>query len=371
MSIVRATAIATVALIAALAGSVVHADETRYPFYGLLRSRDLTTFGFLRLDMRPAYAVSIEPGSWAIETELGYQNTWSLSPEVEKYLTALEPTGRRRIGPDEIAAIQALPGENYLLDLESANFDLTFHYKFDQHWTGYAIISAVSYNGGFLDGTIESFHKALGFSTFGRPALTKNDVRLIYDLKGAQLTSLGSPTDGGLTDPTFGIRYTGFDMPEKWAFSLEGAVKVPVGGERTLLSTGKTDVGLQASLQRFFNRNALYLNVAGVYYAGAEFPVRQGSRVIPTLVFGWEYAFTQNTSFNLQGYVSRSVYTDEQTDLDELTGEKYQYTIGFRHRWNQVLLSFGITENVQNINNTPDVGLQLGLAWIPQRKPRP
>lgn len=370
MSTVRATAIAILALVAGLAGSVTHAADEKYPFYGLFRSRDLTAFGFLRLDMRPAYAVSIEPGTWAIETELGYQNTWALSPEVEKYLTALEPTGRRNIGPDEIAAIQALPGENYLLDLESANFDLTFHYKFAEHWTAYAIVSAVSYNGGFLDSSIESFHDTFGFSDFGRPALTKNDVRLIYDLKSASVVELGAPTDGGLTDPTFGVRYTGINMPQKWAFSIESAIKVPVGGERTLLSTGKTDFGVQASLQRFWKRNALYLNVAGVYYAGAEYPVPQGSRVIPTVVFGWEYAFTQNTSFNLQGYASRSVYTRDETDLDELIGEKYQYTIGVRHRFNQFLLSFGITENVQNINNTPDVGLQLGLAWLPARKPR-
>ncbi len=79
-------------------------------FYGLLRSRDLTAFGFLRLDMRPAHAVSIEPGSWAIETELGYQNTWALSPEVEKYLVGLEPTGRRTLGPAEVAAIEATAG---------------------------------------------------------------------------------------------------------------------------------------------------------------------------------------------------------------------------------------------------------------------
>lgn len=57
-----------------------HAEDG--PFYGLLRARDLTPFGFLRLDMRPAHAVTIEPGSWAIEAELGYQNTWALSPEV-------------------------------------------------------------------------------------------------------------------------------------------------------------------------------------------------------------------------------------------------------------------------------------------------
>lgn len=370
MSTLRAAAIAT-ALIAGLATSPTHAEEDeKYPFYGLFRSRDLTTFGFLRLDMRPAYAVSIEPGSWAIETELGYQNTWALSPQVEKYLTALEPSGRRDLGPDEVADILALPGENYLLDLESANFDLTFHYKFADNWTGYAIVSAISYQGGFMDSSIEGFHDAFGFSTFGRKALTKDKVRLLYDLKSAQVISLDSPTDGGLADPTFGIRYSGIDMPGKWGLSFEGAVKIPVAGKRDLLSTGKTDFGLQASLQRFWTRHALYLNVAGVYYAGSDYPVPQGSRVIPTLVIGYEYAFTHNTSFNLQGYASRSVFTDEQTDLDELTGEKYQYTIGIRHRFDRLLLSFGITENVQNINNTPDVGLQLGLAWIPQRKPR-
>ena len=209
------------------ASAVAYADES--DFYGLLRSRDLTPFGFLRLDMRPAHAVAIEPGTWAFEAELGYQNTWSLSSEVENYLTSLEAQGRRDIGPVELAAIQALPGENYMLDVESANLDLTFHYKFSHDWTGYFIASFVSYQGGFLDSTIESFHKTFGFSTFGRPAARKNDVNLIYDLKSASVLSLGSPTDGGYTDPTIGVRYVGFDLPEPWHLALEAAAKIPVG----------------------------------------------------------------------------------------------------------------------------------------------
>jgi hypothetical protein len=32
---------------------------------------------------------------------------------------------------------------------------------------------------------------------------------------------------------------------------------------------------------------------------------------------------------------------------------------------NQYLLTFGFTENVQNINNTPDIGIQIGLAYVP------
>lgn len=345
--------------------SVAGAAETQY--YGLLRSRDLTPFGFLRLDMRPAYAVSIEPGSWALETELGYQNTWALSPEVEQYLISLEPQGRRDLGPTELAAIQALPGENYLLDLESASFDFTFHYKLSANWTGYLIASAVSYQGGFLDSTIEGFHDTFGFSTFGRPAARRNDVNIIYDLKSTQTASFGSPTDGGLTDPTIGVRYVGFKMPEKWQVSVEAAVKAPVAGRRDFLSTGRTDYGIQASLQRFGQHHALYLNLAGVYYAGASFPVPQDSQIIPTLIFGYERKLTDRTNINLQGYISKSVYSHDETDLEELLGEKYQITLGVRHRIQRFLISFGITENLQNINNTPDIGVQLGLAYIPER----
>jgi hypothetical protein len=346
--------------------SLVHADDTGQ-FYGLLRSRDLSPFGFLRLDMRPAHAVAIEPGSWALETEIGYQNTWALSPEVEDYLVSLEPTGRRRIGPAEVQAIEDLPGENYLLDIETALFDATFHYKLSRNWTTYASVSAIKYQGGFLDSTIESFHDTFGFSSFGRPAVERDQAALVYDLKGARVVFLDEPpTDGGLTDPTIGARYTGWQPLQKWRLSLETAVKIPVAGKRLLLSTGRTDYGIQASLQRPGNRHAFYIDVAAVYYAGASEPAPQDSQVLPTLVLGWEYKVTPRTNVNLQAYASKSVYTDDQTDLEELTGNKYQYSIGLRHRWDNMVFTFGFTENVQNINNTPDIGLQLGFAYVPQ-----
>jgi hypothetical protein len=364
----RSTAALRCSCIGALSlacASLAHAQEDNGQFYGLLRSRDLSPFGFLRLDMRPAHAVAIEPGSWAIETELGYQNTWALSPEVEDYLVSLEPTGRRKIGPAEVQAIEDLPGENYLLDIETALFDVTFHYKLSRNWTAYAIASAITYQGGFLDSTIESFHDAFGFSSFGRPAVEKDQATLIYDLKGAHVVFLEKPTDGGLTDPTFGVRYTGFQPLQNWRLSVEAATKIPVGGKRLLLSTGRTDYGIQASLQRPSNHHAVYIDVAAVYYAGASQPAPQDSQIIPTLVVGYEYKLTPRTNLNLQAYVSTSVYGSDQTDLDELTGMKYQYSIGVRHRWDNMIFTFGFTENVQNINNTPDIGLQLGFTYVP------
>ena len=61
--------------------------------YGMLPMRDLSPFGFLRLDMRPTHAVLAEPKRWTLETEFATQNTWAMSPEVEAYLT--ESRGER------------------------------------------------------------------------------------------------------------------------------------------------------------------------------------------------------------------------------------------------------------------------------------
>ena len=352
-------------LVVASCATGVHAAGSE--FYGPLRMRDLTPFGFLRLDMRPAHAVAMEPRTWAFEAELGYQNTWAMSPEVEQYLNALEPQGRRPLGPAELQAIRNLPGENYLVDMESALLDLNLHYKFSKRLSGFFIASVVSYRGGFLDGGIEVFHEAFGFSNFGRPAVRRNDVNILYDLKSVQYASFGAPIDGGLMDPTLGLRYAGFTLPGEWSLVVEGAIQIPVAGRRELLSTGRANYGVQLSLQRRRRHHAWYLDLAGVYYAGADSPVPEGSRVIPTLILGYERRLGARTNLNLQGYVSQSVYSHRQTDLDELRGGKYQLSAGVRHRTGNLLLSFGVTENLQNFNNTPDVGFQLGLAYVPAR----
>ena len=96
----------------------------------------------------------------------------------------------------------------------------------------------------------------------------------------------------------------------------------------------------------------------------------QTAQVIPTVILGYELKLTANTNLNMQGYISKSVYSHEQTDLDELLGKKYEYSLGVRHRMENWLLSFGFTENLQNVNNTPDIGFQLGVAWIPRRNSR-
>ena len=336
-------------------------------FFGPLRARDLSPFGYLRLDMRPTYARDLAPGEWAIAAELAYQNTWALSPNVEAYLTALP--GRRELGPAEVAAIRALPGENYLVDMELAQLDITVRRQLTEHLSAYAIVSGAHYGGGLLDSGIERFHETFGFSTFGRKAVARNDVNIILDLKSMQSTQLEAPTRGGLLDPTLGLRYTGVALREPWSLVLEGAVKLPLSGRRMLLSTGRADVGAQGTLQRLGAWQAFYINAAAVYYAGTGGLVRSGSQIVPTLVLGYERRLTARTTVILQGYASTSPYSHADTDLRELLATKFQLSGGLRQRRGRHMFTFAITENLQNLNNTPDIGFQIGWALLPAEPP--
>jgi hypothetical protein len=348
---------------AAVAQDATQPAPQEYPKYGLLRERDLSPFGFLRLDMRPAHAVWAPPGSWGVEVLLGYQNTWAMSPNVQQYLESLP--GRRRLGPADAAAIRALPGEAYLVDLELGLVDVTLHRKLSDHWSANATISGVRYSGGFLDSTIEDFHKAFGFSSFGRPAVTRNSVNVILDLKNAQPLVLNSLPDGGLLDPTFGLRYSVAAAPSPWNLVLESAVKVPIAGQRDFLSTGNTDVGFQATLQRFAGRHAGYASAAAVLTKGSVLTSTDRTQIVPTYIFGYEYSVSQRTGIVAQFYVSPSVLRHEDTDLEELLATKYQVSVGVRHRIDASVWSFAITENTININNTPDIGFQIGWTHSP------
>jgi hypothetical protein len=348
-------------LLAAALGPSAAAAENDY--LGLLRARDLTTFGFLRLDMRPAHAIHSPPGTWAIEAELAHQNTWALSGGARDYLDAFPE--RRRLGPEDVDAILALPGENYVFDMELAELDVTLHYKFTDRWGGYFVMSGVNYSGGFMDSAIEGFHDAFGFENNGRPAVRRNDVAVIADLKSSTFAFLNAPTHGGMLDPTVGVRYSSPAQLKGWDYVLEAAAKLAWRGRKDFLSTGKNDYGLQATVQRFGEHHAWYMSASAVYFDGSSSLTPTDPQVVPTLILGYERHLSPTTHVILQGYVSDSVYSREDTEVDSLLGMKYQLSLGVYRRFGRSVLSFAFTENLQNFNNTPDVGLQLGWAYSP------
>jgi hypothetical protein len=197
----------------------------------------------------------------------------------------------------------------------------------------------------------------------GRGGLARNRMNVVLDLDSVHYVSIDAPPRNGLLDPMLGVRYSGFQLPAPWKLVVEGAVKVPVAGQREFLSTGRTDVGLQASLMRRGTNHALYGSFALVGYAGSESEGQPDARVVPTLVVGLESHITRTIHSILQVYASPSIYSGDDTGLDELTSTKYQLSLGLRYHRGSHLVSFAVTENLANMSNTPDIGFQLGWAY--------
>ncbi len=333
---------------------------------GLLRARDLTPFGLLRLDMLPAHTADAAAGTWTFEIQYAYQNTFILSPNVRRYLES-RGTGRQALSAQDAAAIMALPGDAYYIDGEVGLADLIVQRRLNDYWSVYVTIPYIRYGEGVFDSIIESFHDTFGFTQQGRDLVARNRFQFLYKLGDIQFAQLERSTRGGLGDPVLGVRYS---LPEPrygWDIVLEAAAKIAVDGKRFLLSTGEHDFGVQATLQRRLGttgRHAVYLAGSAVYYAGGpEIPADE-TEIIPTLILGYSLGISRNTSLILQGYASRSVI--RQTQIDELADNKYQLSLGVQSRTRNVLWSFAITENISNFSNTPDIGVQIGAAYMPR-----
>jgi hypothetical protein len=353
-----ARSIAAGAMLGALAVGAAAAETPPWQTLGLMRVRDMTPFGISRLDMLPAHGVSATPGTFAFELNYSHQNTWALSQNVRDYLTA-RGGERDELSGEDLDAILAMPGDSYLVDGEFGVTDLTLHYRATRRFAVNFTVPYYAFGGGFLDSTIESFHDAAGFSSAGRDLVPRDRFLAVGNINGARVRIEGPPDDG-FSDPVLGVRVEAVSGP-RCRLVVESAAKLAVRSPRLFVASGHEDYGLQLSLQRFLRRNAFYLTVSGVHYQPAD--ERLGDKGwIPTAVAGWETRVSRNTNFILQGYVSRS--TLREAELDELAATKIQVTIGLQRLYRGYVLRFGITENVANYDNTPDVGANLSIGRI-------
>jgi uncharacterized protein DUF3187 len=330
---------------------------------GPLRIRDMTPFNLLRLDMLPAHAVAAGPGSWAIEADLSYSNTFVMSDNVKSYL---EARGERRpLTQADADAILGLGQDAYYVDGEFGLLDLTLHYGMTRRTSAYLTLSAYNFTGGFLDGTIENFHDTFGLGTDGRDLAARDRFQGVLSVEGVRTSFLAPPIEGGLGDPVIGVRHAWPLRGSRWGLVLDGAAKIAWRGERSFLSTGTDDYGLQTSLQGKFSRQALYFSASFVRTDGRVFGVPLRQRLVPTMTAAYEVGVTGHTNFILQLYASESTIRD--TTIDQLKADKFQASLGLRSHRGHLVYGFAVTENVANFANTPDIGATLTLAWVALR----
>ena len=148
--------------------------------------------------------------------------------------------------------------------------------------------------------------------------------------------------------------------------ALAAALKMPTGSLETLTGSGGWD--FQAAFyatwrpdrpkrDMIFHANLAHSRL-GRPTNGAGFPLRS----ITTLVLAFEYRTTGRLAALLQTQVNIGPFPSSR--LGPLNRTAIEATAGVRYALSESLsLDAGLTENLSQYQNTPDVGMHIGIVW--------
>ncbi len=287
----------------------------------------------LRLSPTPEAPSLAAPGSWRVAELVSWTNYFDYDPE--RYIIDAEAVR---------FATRIAYGASHRLEL---GLELPFSHR----------------GGGVLDATIERFHRAFSLSNGQRETQPRNQYRVW--IKGSN----GRP-DFELRDENAG--WGAEDLIASARFCLLGEckasaslvatamVKLPSVRTPTLYTTGGLDVGGSLSAAKGIGRTTFYGMAAAMRYGEtSEIPLAL-NRWQYSAFAGVEYSLSPRTSLLLQ-LLGTSPTADGFGDFGRWSLEA---ALGFKRRlWQRWFVEFGIIENLLIYDNSPDVGVHLGLTW--------
>ncbi|MBI3546949.1 MAG: DUF3187 family protein [Gammaproteobacteria bacterium] len=214
----------------------------------------------------------------------------------------------------------------------------------------------VSYTGGFLDSTIERFHKATGLPQGGRENVALNQIDFHYARNGVDLVNLDHSASGPGDLRLFAAKqldvnkiFSDFDA------ALRISLKLPTGNEKELLGSGSTDLALWLSAARTQGGNAWNP------YGGAGVLLMSETKVLPSLqrkyvgfgTLGVSHKFFPQLAFNLQVDGHSPFY--EGSSYRQLSAYSAQGLAGASWEISRrQFLEFSVSEDIIT-NTSPDV----------------
>lgn len=325
------------------------------------RVRDLTFPTVLVMGFEPRLVGPIQEGNWAIEVNTSVSNNFQVSSDIEDYLEA-RGGPRRPLTEEDFAAFELLDGDQFYIDGEFDLVGLGVHYALSEQWVASLHLSYLRYGGGFLDGTIYGFHDAFGLRQAGRQYVLDDQYQLFYKDDGGSFSLASELTSGGLTDPVISFSYNFPQTWRKWSLGVEAGLKIPLADEAALLGTGSYDFGFQWTVQRRWRKRALVVNLAyvlpGEFQPDGEFEPPS----LPSLNLTYIQRVGRRWTGLVQLFFSDSIFRDAtKSSLSEL---EFQLTAGFKLETEKGLWGFGLTENLFNFDNTPDIAVHLSYARL-------
>jgi hypothetical protein len=242
------------------------------------------------------------------------------------------------------------------LDMEITKLDLRFKKNIKDFIEIGVELPILSFNSGFLDGFLDSYHNAFGFSDYGRSERPGNQF-LFKITRKDNLIILGKNGRTGIGD----IRLT-LKAPllrGDPAVSLQGSLELPSGDAGTGYGNGSVDAGLAVFIDKNIGKNfRSYLNFGLIspgnltghekinlkdyFYGGAAI----------------EAAFWKNISLICQLYVQGSPFPE--TDIPSIDRTAVLFSFGGRYYSGKNSIEVSFTED-PNTAGAPDFTLNVSL----------
>ena len=322
------------------------------PPAGPFIQRDQFTVRMLFLGLRPEAGNLLPRGSMQWAVRLDYANTYAVT----------RPVGDPGVAGDYF---QAAPLNEYRLfaDTETLRLAVDLDWQILPRLQIGLTLPFMKHGGGFLDGTVEGFHRLFNLTNGGREETPRNDYGVYvvrngrFWIESAEAAAI-RPGDLVLRMKTPLYRRAGvLDL------ALASAVKLPTGNLEALTGSGGFDI--QAALFATWwpaKILAVHYNIAhsrlGRPSRGKGFPLRS----ITTHMLALEYRATNRLAALIQAQGNTGPFPDSV--LGPLDRTAFEMSGGVRYALSgTATLEIALTENLSQYQNTPDIGLHAGIVW--------
>ena len=244
--------------------------------------------------------------------------------------------------------------QQLLVDGESDTLRLSYEDSITHDWRYRVTVPVIRDSGGFLDSSIESWHRFFGFNPGSRPYYPKNQLVYFYSGKN-RIDMQDSGTSIG--DVSAETGWYAADSATR-TISLWGGLKAPTGSTRRLTGDGAWDAALWAHAARRWPDWRLAVELGLAQPMGDE--IFAGSAHVTSAFMRGAVTRDLGPVWSLRAQLDGQTRRVNGTELRFL-GPSLQLTVGavrqVTHRWR---LQMGFVEDAA-VNTAPDITFFLGI----------
>ena len=332
-----------IALALLLTASTAAAGEVRAR--GPMRVRSQFPLDLVTLDMTPESAFLREPGQSWISFDVVHSNSFEITPRydahVAEYSTGIYPATY-----------------DFVVDAEVTRTTLSAEFTLGRHVALGFEAPLLSYGGGFMDSTIESFHDATGLPQNDRDLKPRDDFEI--DLLAGTRRDRLDRAETQLGDLGLRARFL-LAGGERAAWTAVVEAKAPTGREKSFAGSGEWDYGVAMEVSAGGRRHAFH-GGAGHQFLGqpSEWPFAIDDRT--TAYAGYEYDPNARWAIVMHVMAATSILPSQagypQGDA------RAELVAGLHYGRDRFQISAGFVENLLTNDNDVDLGFTVGFGWL-------